>query len=103
MRCQGAGHVGADVTDAQAEEDPGQAAVARLVDLGHDLGGDGLAHHDVIAVHGLPAAGHLGQGLLREAVIEVRDVRDEARGHELADELVSQAVDVHGLAAHPVA
>ena len=28
VRCQGAGHVSADVTDAQAKEDPGQAAVA---------------------------------------------------------------------------
>ena len=91
------------MADAQAKEHARQPAAAALLHLRHDLGCDDLAHEDVIAGHAHAAGGARRQCALVEPVVEVGHVGDEPGCHEIADELVAQPVDVHGLAAHPVA
>ena len=91
------------MADAQTEQHAGKAAGAGGLHLVHHLAGDRLAHQDVVAGNAGATGGAGGQRVGVQPVVEVGHVRDEPRRDELADELVAQAVDVHRLAADPVA
>ena len=73
----------ADIANAQGEDDPGQRSVLGCFDGGDDVGGRFLAH-----------AFQAGDLLLRQRVNVGQAVQQVAL-HELFDELLSHALDVH--------
>ena len=104
-----ASHICAHKTDAHAKEGPRKAARTALVNLGHELLGDGLPHRDAVA-GGMGFGGGLvdatgpeiGKGILGQPIVEICHVAEQPLLDHTVNQLIAQPVNVHRTAATPV-